>query len=280
MPLSGKVLEDSIRLSKIRRIKLALYVVQTVALVALAFVVAFVVGDAAMTPRLHLPIASFIAVIVLLLLIICVESFFFRVLEIRFARSSSARHLMAKNSMKRSLIIALITGLITVVLTVPAILGSVEDATDESMIIGAGAASDPPSFWSMDPLELTSVDKVRVTAPATVEIYIVTAENYDSYKTNMASLFNVRLNRPSSQYVVTNDISINVPQGDYVKYYIILNDINHTGVSVTIFIEMATSDTFTGVVSLFMIAFVVSNVAWFAYLVPIERKYSAGSIYK
>jgi hypothetical protein len=93
-------------------------------------------------------------------------------------------------------------------------------------------------------------------------------------------LFNVRLNRPSSQYVVTNDISINVPQGDYVKYYIILNDINHTGVSVTIFIEMATSDTFTGVVSLFMIAFVVSNVAWFAYLVPIERKYSAGSIYK
>jgi hypothetical protein len=81
MPFSGKVLEDSIRLGKIRSIKLTLYIVQTVALVALAFIVAFVQGDAAMTPRLHLPIASFIAVIVLLLLIICIESFFFRMLD-------------------------------------------------------------------------------------------------------------------------------------------------------------------------------------------------------
>jgi hypothetical protein len=29
-----------------------------------------------------------------------------------------------------------------------------------------------------------------------------------------------------------------------------------------------------------MIAFVVSNIAWVAYLIPIERKYSVGSIYK
>lgn len=265
-------------MGKIRRIKLALYVVQTVALVALAFVVSFVVGDAAMTPRLHLPIASFIAVIVLLLLIICIESFFFRVLEIRFSRSSSARHLMAKNSMRRAILIAIITGVITIVLTVPAILGAVEDAADESTIIGAG--SDPPTFWSMDPLELMAADTVRVSAPATVEVYLVTAKNYDDYSGSMSSLFNVRLNRPSSQYVVTDEISINIPQGNYVEYYLVLNDINHTGVSVTIFVEKATSHTFTGVVSMFMIAFVVSNIAWFAYLVPIERKYSAGSIYK
>jgi hypothetical protein len=246
--------------------------------VALAFIVAFVLGNAAMTPRLHLPIASFIAVIVLLLLIICVESFFFRMLEIRFARSSSARHLMAKNSMKRAILIAAITGIVTIILTVPAILGAAEDASDDSMIIGPD--SNPPSFWSTDPLELMIADKVRVQAAATVEIYLVTAKNYDEYSYNMWSLFNVRLNRASSQYVVDEEIVIDVPKGDYVQYYLILNDINNTGVSVTIFIEKLASHTFTGVVSLFMIAFVVSNVAWFAYLVPIERKYSAGSIYK
>lgn len=278
MPLSGKVLEDSIRLGKIRRIKLTLYIVQTVALIALAFIVAFVIGNAAITPRLHLPIASFIAVIVLLLLIICVESFFFRMLEIRFARSSSARHLMAKNSMKRAILIAAVTGIATIVLTVPSILGAVEKGSEDSMIIGAD--SIPPSFWSTDPLELMIADKVRVSAPATVEIYLVTAKNYEEYSYNMWSLFNVRLNRPSSQYVVTEEIEIDVPKGDYVQYYLVLNDINNTGVSVTIFIEKVASHTFTGVVSLFMIAFVVSNVAWFAYLVPIERKYSVGSIYK
>jgi hypothetical protein len=278
MPLSGKVLEDSIRLSKIRRIKLALYVVQTVALLILAFFVVFVMGDAALTPRLHLPIASFAAVIVLLLLIVCVESFFYRMLEIKFARSSSARHLMAKNSMKRAVLIAAITGVATVILTVPAILGAVEDAGNESMIVSP--ESDPPTFWSTDPLELISVTQVRVSAPAEVQVYLVTAKNYDDYAPNMASLFNVRLNRAVDQYVVDGEITIEVPKGTYTEYYLVLNDMDNPGTGATISIENTISHTFTGVVSLFMIAFVVSNVAWFAYLIPIERKYSIGSIYK
>jgi hypothetical protein len=278
MPLSGKVLEDSIRLSRIRTIKLALYVVQTVALVVLAIVVIFVMGDAAITPRLHLPIASLLAVIVLLALIVCVESFFFRVLEIRFARSSSARHLMAKNSMRRALIIALITGILTIILTVPSILGAVEDASNDTTILGA--ASNPETFWSTDPLELMAVEKIVVSAPAQVQVYLVTAKNYDDYAPNMASLFNVRLNRPIADYVVTDEITIGVPQGQYMQYYLVINDMDNPGVSVTISIEHAISHTFTGVVSLFMIAFVVSNIAWCAYLIPIERKYSAGSIYK
>src|SRR5512136_1767290 len=156
MPVSGKVLEDSIRLSKIRRIKLTLYIVQTVALVGLAFLVVLIMEDARITPTLYLPLPSFIAVLILLLLIICIESFFFRMLEIRFARSSSARHLMAKNSMKRALIIAIITGVFTLVLTLPSILGAVEDASSGSEIISAD--SEPPSFWSTDPLELTAVE--------------------------------------------------------------------------------------------------------------------------
>jgi hypothetical protein len=278
MPVSGKVLEDSIRLSKIRGIKLMLYVVQTVALVSLAFIVVFLMGGAAITPRLHLPIASFMAVIVLLLLITCVESFFFRVLEIKFARSSSARHLMAKNSMRRALLIAAITGIIAIVLAVPSILGAVESASQDSMIVGA--ASTPPSFWSSDPLELMTVNHVKVSAQAAVQIYLVTAKNYEQYAPDISQLFNLRLNRPTTEYVVTDSITINVPTAGYAEYYLVLNDMDHPGASVTIMIEKTVSHTFTGIVSLFMIAFVVANIAWFAYLIPIERKYSAGSIYK
>ena len=45
-------------------------------------------------------------------------------------------------------------------------------------------------------------------------------------------------------------------------------------------IDKEMSGTFTGVVSTLLIAFVVTNIAWIAYLMPIERKYSVGSIYK
>src|SRR4030042_452726 len=115
MPVTGKVLEDSIRLSRIRRIKIMLYIVQVVLLVSMAFLFAFVLGGATLKPTLYLPLDTFATLMVLLLLIICVESFFFRILEIRFARSSSARHLMAKNSMRRSLLIALVAGITAII---------------------------------------------------------------------------------------------------------------------------------------------------------------------
>jgi hypothetical protein len=278
MPVSGKILEDSIRLAKIRRSKLALYIVQTITLVAIGFVAVFLMGGAALKPRLYLPIASFIAVIVLLLLIVCVESFFFRMLEIRFARSSSARHLMAKNSIKKAVIIAIITGVVTLVLTVPAALGAVESSLNDSTLVTAD--SNPVNFWSSDPLNLMTVEQVKVSAVAPVEVYLVTAKNYADYAPDKTQLASVRINRIPEQYIIMDEVTIEVPKGAYVEYYLVINDMESPGASVTISIIHTTSHTFTGTISLFMIAFVVSNVAWCAYLIPVERKYSTGSIYK
>lgn len=278
MPVSGKVLEDSIRLSKIRRIKLSLYVVQTGALVGLAFFVVLILGGARITPTLYLPLPSFIAVFVLLLLITCIESFFFRILEIRFARSSSARHLMAKNSQKRGVLIAVIAGIAALILAVPSILGVIEDAaTDE---VEVSALQNPPSFLSSDALGLISVTSVHVTAPQIVQIYIVSEDAYDDHKNDMATLYTLRINRPLSQYLLEEELTIRVPAGDYGKYYLILNDMDNPGTRATFTILKSVSNTFTGMILLFMVAMMVSNIAWVAYLIPIERKYSVGSIYK
>ena len=83
-----------------------------------------------------------------------------------------------------------------------------------------------------------------------------------------------------SQYVVDDELTIRVPAGDYEKYYLVLNDMDNPGTTATFAIIKSVSHTFTGVILMFMIAFVVSNMAWVAYLIPIERKYSVGSIYK
>jgi len=277
MPVSGKVLEDSIRLGKIRRIKYTLYMVQTVILVALSFVVIFVTGDATITPKLYLPMASFIAVIALLLLITCLESFFFRILEIRFARSSSARHLMAKNSMKRAIVITAITGVLAFVLVVPSIIGSVERTSRTTTVVTA--SMDPPSFYSSDPLALVESRDVRVTGDTGLQVYLLTDENYRESNGVMSMMFAYRINK--AEYVLgPNDLLIDVPTGKYLKFRLVLNDMDNRDKSATMVIEKSIASTFTGLISLLMIAFVVSNVAWVVYLIPIERKYSAGSIYK
>lgn len=278
MPLSGKVLEDSIRLGRIRWIKLVLYIVQAAALLALGFFVVFVLGHATVTPRLFLPIGSFTAIVVLLLLLMCVESFFFRMLEIRFARSSSARHLMAKNSIKRAIIITAVTGAVAVFLGLPSILGAIEDASSTTLQLTA--MSDPLSFYNSDPLEILSVKQVVVSSTEVVYVYLVSEETYDNFAGDMSELYNLRLNRAEYQYVIRDVTTIEVPSVEYAKYYLVIHDILGNDPTVRVTVERTIAHPFTGLISILMLAFVVANIAWIAYLVPVERKYSAGSIYK
>ena len=281
MPASGRVLEDSIRLSKIRKTKLTLYIVQAVMLVALGFILVFVVGGATLKPHLYLPFDSFLAVVVLLFLIICIESFFFRILEIRFARSTSARHLMAKNSIKRSLIIAIVAGIAVVILGVPSILGAIESTGSRTLSLSTNA--DPPSFFSSDAFALTKTSEVKIQSTRVVQVYLLDEEIFNQYysEDSINLMDSYRLNRDPSSYIVNQELTITVPiEAGHKKYYLVLNDMDNPGTSATATIERDLSGTFTGTMTLLLIALVVTNIAWVAYLVPIERKYSSGSIYK
>lgn len=275
MPFSSKVLEDSIRLAKIRRIKMALYIVQAIMLVALALLIIFVMGDAQVTPVLYLPLDSFAAILVLLILVVCVESYFFRIMEIRFARSSSARHLMAKNSMRTAIIVAIIAGFVTVMLVTPPALNAIQDVSSQTLTI---SADDAAVFWSRDPLALQRMVEVRATSVNTVEVYLVDGDLYEAYNGSISDMFVLRINRDN--YVVEDALAFEIPRADHRKYAVVLNDLENPGSAATITIVREVSEIFTSVVSLLTIAMVVASVAWVAYLMPIERKYSRGSIYK
>jgi len=281
MPASGKVLEDSIRLSRIRRIKITLYAVQAVMLIALAFVVIFVFGKAHLKPTLYLPVDQFIVVMVLLLLIICLESFFFRILEIRFGRSSSARHLMAKNSIKRSIIIAIITGLGAVLLTVPPVIGALESSANDTYSMSANTAS--PGFYSSDPFAMTHVVRVEARSNAPMQLYLVDDKSFQEFGNDLSKLQFFMYNKDN--YVSTTKdnstwtLTVDVPQIGFLKYRIVLNDLGE-GMLTDAEVVREVSETISTTGGLLLIAFVVANIAWTAYLMPIERKYSSGSIYR
>jgi hypothetical protein len=250
-----------------------------VMLIALAILLIFVLGNASISPVLFLPLNSFIAVLILLLLILCLESFFFRILEIRFARSSSARHLMAKNSIKRSIILVIVTGVFAMMLAVPSIRGGIENYGNATTQVNPNAVA--PSFYSSDVFNLINVVKVQTTASKEVQVYLLEDAVYTQYNGSMAAYYTFRLN--TDKFVVTPDSTTEIPvpnTGNYVKYRLVLNDMLNPGASATIVIEKQMSPTFTGIVSLLLIALLVANIAWVVYLMPIERKYAVGSIYK
>ena len=276
MPATGRVLEDSIRLSRIRRIKIMLYVVQAVLLIVLAFVFSFVLGGATLSPRLFIPLDTFSAIVVLLLLIICIESFFFRILEIRFARSSSARHLMAKNSIRRAIVIAIVSAVLAIILTVPTVLGAVENSTNKEFSLTP--IDSEASFYSSDPFSWTSIHSVRVTSSKLIQIYLVDDADFQLHEGDLSALYTHRLN--TNSFAVNHTQTIITPTGVYTKLHLVLNDMENLGTGATAVLERTLSNTITGIVGLLMISFVAANLAWVAYLMPIERKYSVSSIYR
>jgi hypothetical protein len=277
MPTSSKVLEDSLRLARIRRIKMVLYTIQAIMMVALALFFIIIMGGAQINPVLYVPVDSFAAVMMLLLLVIALEGFFFRMIELRFARSSSARHLMAKNSIKQSLIIAAIAAVVAAMLMVPAVLSAIEDASDKTVALVSGT---DVSFWSRDPLALQRASEVRVTADSIVEVYLVSAQVYVDHRSSLSDLFLLRQNRDNYVVPMNQELVIPVPMTDHTQFYLVLNDIRSPGTVATAVIVMDISEMFTGIVALLTLAIMVANLAWVAYLIPIERKYSVGSIYK
>jgi hypothetical protein len=276
MPVTGKVLEDSIRLSRIRRIKFMLYIVQVVLLVSMAFLFALVLGGATLKPTLYLPLDTFATLMVLLMLIICVESFFFRILEIRFARSSSARHLMAKNSIRRALAIAIVTGVFAIILAVPSVLGAVEKSTNRE--ISLSSLNRDASFYSSDTFSWTSIERVVVTTSRLVHVYLVEDNVFQAHEGDMHALYIDKLN--PDNYAINGSSTISVPLVANTKFHLILNDDPNPGVGATLLLERTLSKTVSGMIGLLMISFVAANLAWVVYLMPIERKYSVSSIYK
>jgi len=275
MPLSKKVLEDSLRLARLRKIKMTLYAVQVGILVALAFFLIFIIGGAEIKPRLYIPLDSFVAIMVLILLVICVEYFFFRIMEIKFARSSSAKHLMAKNSIERGIIVAIIASVATCVLMVPPVVGAIEDASSKTYSISADAHL---AFWSRDPFALTRIAELEVSAPNPVEVYLVYDSVYEEFGGSLSEMDFLKLNKDT--YLVDGRVTIEVPLANHELFHLVVNDRDSPGTLVTAVTQKDLSETFTGVVALLALAFVVANVAWVAYLLPIEHKYSQSSIYK
>jgi len=143
-------------------------------------------------------------------------------------------------------------------------------------------------FWSRDSLALQRVYEARASVPLTFDpetdepityqIYLVDDSIYQQYEGSLSDMYFMRLNQDN--YVLEEELIIEIPATDHTLFHLVLNDLKGPGAVVTVTLATQASEAFTGIVALLSIAIVAANLAWVAYLVPIERKYSEGSIYK
>jgi hypothetical protein len=279
--LSGKdELAGGMRMAQVRRIKKYLYLVQIALTLIIPIFVILAEGRASLVP-FYLPINSFIYFVLLMVLIIAVESFFFKILEMRLIRSNSTRYYVAKQAIRRGLVVVIISAVVVFLLWAPFVSKAIEDSFAAKGRInntGGQAATAYATFYDRDPLGLSSVNHITVNANSGVaRVYVVSEKNFNHSKDNISLLVQYRIN--IYDYEANPALSIEIKNLPYGKYYIVLDTVESTATSIDYSVHPALSPVFLSYVPFFALMFIVAYGAWIAYLIPMKRRYSSGAIY-
>jgi hypothetical protein len=262
--LSGKEeLSGGYRLASIRKTKRNLYIVELVILIAAVILVIILEGRASLVP-FYLPVNSFIFFVLLMGLIIAVESFIFRALEMRFIKSASTKFYICKMGIRSFIHTA------------------IEDATATNGTLvntGSTSATQYYSFTDRDPLGLTSVSEIQINSNGgEARVYLVSEQYFNDHKDDLNALATYRIN--TYDYVANPSLTIDVGTLSYGVYYLVLDTEHSDATSVSYTISSAISPTFLSYVPLFAMLYAVAYAGWMVYLIPLKRTYSEAAIYR
>lgn len=280
--LSGKEeLSGGYRLASVRRTKRNLYLVELVILIVAVILVVILEGRASLVP-FYLPINSFIYFILLMGLIIVVEGFFFRALEMRFTKSASTNFYICKMGIRSAIIAIIICVIVILLLWLPFIHTTIEDATATNGTMtnnGSTAATQFYSFQDRDPLGLTSVSEIGVTATGgEARVYLVSEQYFEAHKNDLSAMASYRIN--TYDYIADPALTIQVDSLPHGTYYLVFDTEASDASSISYTIYSAISPTFLSYVPFYAMLYAVAYAGWLIYLTPLKRKYSEAAIYR
>ncbi|MCQ5376149.1 MAG: hypothetical protein NO474_06095 [Methanomassiliicoccales archaeon] len=271
-----EALEGGWRLTRIRRIKSYLYMIQVI--FAIVAVVILIFSEEAFSLKpFYLPINSFIYFLLLMGVIIAAESFYFRTLEIRFARSTSSKSLMAKRFIRRGIIIIGICVAVIIILKVPFIYNAFENAMSAS-----GTVSSVAEFNNKDHLGLIAVNRITIESDGNAaNVYVVNSDYYSTYASDLETLKLYRINYLEYSVDANNPtITFSFPDTKYDTFYIVVQHLDNDPSPLSYTLHKNISSIFLDYVPLFALLFIIVYAVAIVYLLAIRKKYAGESIYR
>ncbi len=263
-------LEGGYRLHRILRLRLVTYLLEIAIIIGVSLFLLDVMG-ASIKP-FYVPVDSFIYFAVLMLFVIGLEAFFFRLLEIKYVKSNSKKYLIAKKTMKRSLLIMVVAALVVILIWTPFLPNYITEQTQHHGNIGGERCE----FYTKDHLGLTYVNRVEISSNVPVKVNIISKENYENemfVDKDEVSVFSGSITSPNETLVWQTSM---LP---HAQYYIVVDNGGNQSATVHYTIGMHMSDTFVFYIPIISMLFIIFNAGAIAYLIPIKNKYKEGSIY-
>ena len=268
MKRAADVLEATFYLNRIRSMEIRAYMVQIAAMIGIGFFFSLMQG--ATFKPFYLPMEYFTYVVLIMLIAIVFESFFFTVLEIKNQDSDSARYFTAKKASRNALKIMAIAILIIVIFANP-----VAEHTWEVVFEEKGTVSMENGTAI---LEFSSLGRLGIMRNSVeIEAKSYAGDHYSVY------VFDKGVYSPRMNYMANARFFANASSGEKVSIYPPDSTVIYREYTILIYgngsgefsytIHKSVIEGYTLYVSLFLTVMAISEAWWFVYLQKIVKKY-------
>jgi len=258
-------LEGAYRFVGIKRIKKWLYLLQFLVIIAFSFTLLALRG--AILKPFYLPIDSFLYFLLFMFFILSIENFFFRNLEIMYAGHDSQKFLIARNSIRRGLVVICLFIFLAFLLLLPATSAFAEKELSiyGSQFLPAQGDFVNLTFASQDSLALTRTRE-----------FFIKAENGQI----SVSLFKDEKFQPPERTIVSGgNLTLTLSSDALATYKVTIRNTGTSPASFSYTVGRGLAESITSFLPVFAILFIISNLIWVTYLNPVRERYSATSIY-
>jgi tetratricopeptide (TPR) repeat protein len=259
-------LEGSYRLIRIKRIKLGFFIIELVLGLILSFVMAAIMG--AEFEPFYFPVDMFIFIMLIMTLLISIEAIYFKGMEVKFTRNKSRRFLLARNAIRRSMMIIAISGICILFLMLP----YTQDRIVELHSPSEEYINVPPSNSTLDHYFLTQ-DSMGFTRVESINIIVSDEQNIVDLVINGVPIWSPP---PSASYLFSGLEEHSTLQG---RMYVEVENQAPMNITFSYSVTSGVSPILKLYIPALGLAFIIVQFAAISIMYPIRELYAASSIY-
>ncbi len=270
MPTSREILESTYRMGRMKKVRMFVLAGQIILTIIMIIILTQIMPEVSFDP-LYFPIEVFIFIIAVVILIMFAEGFFFKLFSLRWAKSDSEKFLMAKDDIRKGIVVIIIAAIIIALVTVfMPVMDENIDIKESTRVKGEYNRT----FTSQDAFAVTGVKSISVNSEDGVLLDIHILRKNDFEREYYMKHLNTkewdgidRLHYESEEFL---------SHGDYVLYI----DAKGANANVTYTIESSVSQPLTLYLTVFPLILIIMNAVWIVYLLPLKKRYEKTSIYE
>jgi hypothetical protein len=223
---------------------------------------------------LYLPFDVYLLIVGIMLIIVDAEGFFFKSFGMKWAKTDSERFLMAKDNMKRGLIVIVVAVILIALINGVAMFS--KDSVDTTRDIEIFSYPVAPEFVSQDAFGITGIMAIKVQSldGVPLDVYILHKQDYKAG--NWGNRLNIY---PADSEGVTNVTYKRDSVLPYDEYVLYIDSHNQTA-NVRYILDRDVSQEIVLYLTIFPGVFAIINAVWVIYNLPMKKRYEKTSIYE